>query len=255
MEFSIHEVAELTGITTRMLRYYDAIGVLKPSSKSYHGSRQYDEPALIRLQQILLFRDLGLDLSTIQQVLDRQTDERKALRSHVNMLHQEKERLTRQIAAVERTLLSLEKGEHIMTDTMFDGFDNHAQYQEEVERRWGKEAYERSDSWWNTMNDTDKSQWKSKLAQLNADWEHAAHDSTVTPQSDTAQLLAERHVDWLRGIPGTPANDPDGDVYGYVKGLAAMYVADKRFAHNYGGLAGATFVRDTLLIWVKQHQQ
>lgn len=63
--------------------------------------------------------------------------------------------------------------------------------------------------------------------------------------------LARRHVEWLSGIPGTPGHGaaPDRD---YVLGLAEMYVTDQRFAANYGGLAGATFVRDALRVYVER---
>jgi hypothetical protein len=93
--------------------------------------------------------------------------------------------------------------------------------------------------------------WKLRLKELGNDWIAAARDAGITPDSPQAQDLARRHVQWLTGIPGTPAADPDGDVKGYVLGLAEMYVADERFAANYGGTEGASFVRDALAIYVK----
>ena len=68
-----------------------------------------------------------------------------------------------------------------------------------------------------------------------------------------AQALAARHVAWLRGIPGTPAATPGGDVAGYVRGLGELYVADPRFAANYGGQAGAEFVRAALAAYADAH--
>lgn len=246
MELSTHEIAQLTGVTTRTLRHYDAIGLLPPGRIGHNGYRFYDQAALLRLQRILLLRDLGLGLPRIREVLDQHRDERQALRTHVSLLRQERRRLTRQIAAVERTLTALNEGEQLMASTIFDGFD-HRQYKEEVEQRWGKDAYERSDAWWEGKSDVEKSEWKNHLAQLNAEWIAAANDPQVTPDSPQAQALAQRHVKWLRGIPGTPAYDPNGNLDAYVRGLAQMYVADNRFAANYGGAKGAEFVRDALL--------
>ncbi|WP_455132495.1 TipAS antibiotic-recognition domain-containing protein [Microbacterium aurum] len=73
------------------------------------------------------------------------------------------------------------------------------------------------------------------------------------PISAEAQELAARHVAWLRGIPGTPAADPHGDIAGYVRGLGEMYVADERFGANYGGVAGATFVRGALAVYADRN--
>ncbi|MFP3570790.1 TipAS antibiotic-recognition domain-containing protein, partial [Paraburkholderia sp. SIMBA_030] len=68
-----------------------------------------------------------------------------------------------------------------------------------------------------------------------------------------AQDLARRHVEWLTGIPGTPTAAPVGDVKGYVTGLGEMYVADPRFAANYGGEVGAAFVRDALRVYADKN--
>ena len=81
-----------------------------------------------------------------------------------------------------------------------------------------------------------------------SDW-IAAAESGIAPDSDEAQDLARRHVEWLTGIPGTPASAPGGDVKAYVIGLGEMYVADPRFGANYGGQEGAEFVRDALRIY------
>ena len=85
-------------------------------------------------------------------------------------------------------------------------------------------------------------------------WQDAAARG-ADPQGQEAQALAARHVDWLRGIPGTPAAGvaSDGDIAGYVRGLGEMYVADERFAANYGGAAGAAFVRDALAAYAAAH--
>lgn len=131
-----------------------------------------------------------------------------------------------------------------MAKDMFDGFE-HTQYETEVTERWGEQAYAESDRWWRGMDAATKADWKEQTAALNAAWTDAAARG-IPAEGDEAQRLAARHVAWLRGIPGTPAADPDGDVAGYVRGLGEMYVADARFAANYGGAQGAAFVRDAL---------
>ena len=136
----------------------------------------------------------------------------------------------------------------MMAENMFDGFD-HTQYKDEVEQRWGKKAYADSDRWWRSMSADEKAAWQQRVSDLGRDW-IAAAEAGIAPDSDEAQALAKRHVEWLTGVPGTPASAPGGDVKGYVLGLGEMYVADPRFGDNYatgdGGTRGAEFVRDAL---------
>lgn len=243
MDWSIQEIAKLAGTTSRTLRHYGQLGLLPASRIGSNGYRYYDEQALVRLQRILLLRELGLGLAQIGEILERETDERRALAAHLEWLRGEQQRIERQIAAVAGTIRGLEGEEGLMADRMFDGF-GHTKYKDEVERRWGRDAYARSDAWWRGMSETDRAAWQETVAQLSRDW-IAAAEAGIDPASDEAQELARRHVEWLTGIPGTPAGD-GGDVAGYVRGLADMYVADERFARNYGGAEGAGFVRDAL---------
>ena len=250
MEASIQEVARLAGTTSRTLRHYDDIGLLPPSRVGANGYRWYDDDALVRLQRILLLRELGLGLDPIRRLLDEQADEPAALRTHLEWLRSEQDRIGRQIASVERTIASREKGEGIVAEQVFDGFD-HTQYREEVEARWGKDAYASSDAWWRGLGADGQARHRAAQERLSADWRTAAA-SGVDPASDEAQRLAARHVEWLGSIPGTPGAGGT-PVRAYIEGLADMYVADERFAAHYGGAAGATFVRDALHAWTARH--
>jgi MerR family transcriptional regulator, thiopeptide resistance regulator len=238
MDWSIQDIARLAGTTSRTLRHYGDIGLLEPSRVGGNGYRYYDERALTRLQRILLLRDLGLGLPAIAEILDGQQDDTAALRGHLAWLHQEQHRLDRQIASVELTIEKLEGGEQLMAEDMFTGFD-HTQYKSEVEERWGADAYAKGDAWWTSKGAAEKAQWQADLASLHADWADAANRG-ISPSGDEARALVERQVAWLNGIPGTPRSSA------YYVGLGEMYVADERFAKNYGGIAGATFVRDAL---------
>jgi DNA-binding transcriptional MerR regulator len=247
MDWSIQEIAKLAGTTSRTLRHYDDLGLLAPSRIGSNGYRYYDQAALVRLQRILLLRELGLGLAAIGDVLEGQAPEAHALAGHLEWLRQEQDRLTRQIASVEKTMQALEGGEQIMAHDMFDGFD-HTQYRDEVEQRWGTDAYERSDRWWRGMSDEERNAWKARVKELGRDWSEAA-TAGLAPESDEAQALAKRHVEWLTGVPGTPAHR--GDAKAYVIGLGEMYVADPRFGANYGGTHGAEFVRDALRVYAE----
>ncbi|MBS1697114.1 MAG: MerR family transcriptional regulator [Actinobacteria bacterium] len=261
-DWSIQEIARLTGTTSRTLRHYDDIGLLPPTRIASNGYRHYDETALVRLQRILLLRELGLGLPQIAQVVDAgpatapqlpgvTAAETDALEKHLAQLRAEQDRLARQIASVEHTIMTLREGEDLMPENMFDGF-HHTQYKEEVETRWGEKAYADSDRWWRGLGTEGQDSWKRVVAELNASW-IALAEAGADPASAEAQDVARRHVDWLTGIPGTPAYAAGGDRKAYVIGLGEMYVADPRFGANYatsaGGSAGAEFVRDALRIY------
>lgn len=244
MEWSIQEIARLTGTTSRTLRYYGDIGLLRASRVGHGGLRHYDDRALVRLQRILLLRDLGLALSDIAAVLDRERSEEEALAAHLGWLRDEQDRLARRVASGEATLTTLTEGGELMAETMFDGFD-HTVHRAEVVERWGAEADARSHEWWTSMDAGAASDWKDHATTLAQAWIDAA-ERGVPVDGPEAQALAERHVRWLTAIPGTPASTDGGDVAGYLRGLGDLYVADERFAAVYGGEGGARFVRDAL---------
>ncbi|QNG21614.1 MerR family transcriptional regulator [Rhodococcus triatomae] len=243
-------MARAAGTTSRTLRHYDDVGLLPPSRVGANGYRYYDADALMRLQRILLLRELGLGLPAIRDVLGGQTDAIAALSTHLELLEQEQVRLSRRIASVRTTIRKTREGEPLMAEEVFDGFD-HTRYESEVVERWGAEAYESGDRWWRGLGDAERRTWKQQVEELNAEWAAAAR-SGVAPDGAEATELARRHVAWLRSVPGTPGHD-GAPVTEYLLGLAEMYVADDRFAANYGGTEGASFVRDALTAYASTH--
>ncbi|MCU1425241.1 MAG: MerR family transcriptional regulator [Microbacteriaceae bacterium] len=250
MDWSINDIARLAGTTSRTLRHYGAIGLLDPTRIGSNGYRYYDEGALVRLQRILLLRELGLGLPAIAEVLDGQRDDVRALVGHLHWLEAEKRRLDTQIASVKTTITKIQGGEGLMAEESLNGFD-HTQYKEEVVARWGEQAYANSDAWWRSMSAEEKKSWSRSQLQLGTEWADAAARA-LPADSDDAQQLARRQFEWLAGIPGTPGY-PNGPTREYFVGLGEMYVADERFAANYGGVEGATFVRDAMRVYADRH--
>lgn len=237
-EYGIAEVARLAGTTSRTLRHYGDVGLLEPSRIGANGYRFYDTSALTRLQRILMLRQLGLGVAVIGDVLDA-ADETSALHAHLEWLRTESERLDRQIASVERTITSIEKGVPLMARDMFDGFD-HTQYKEEVEARWGAQAYADSDRWWRGLGAEGQQEFMDEHVAIAAAW--AELQASGAPiDGPEAQALARRHHAWIAA--GWGSKPPSAD---QLVGLADMYVADERFAVNYGGTEGAVYVRDAL---------
>lgn len=252
MEWSIQEVARIAGTTSRTLRHYDERGILPPTRIGANGYRYYDQAALVQLQRVLLLRELGLSLPEIARILAREQSVADALSAHLRLLRQERLRLKDQISAVEKTVQSLKDGRPLMAEEIFAGFD-HTQYRQEVEERWGKQAYAASDRWWRQMGEEDREAWMGQLQELNSDWQAAAQDANVGADSERAQALAGRHIEWLKTVPGAPTGSAD-ELAQYVRSLGEMYVADERFAANYGGRAGAEFVRDALVNYLAMNE-
>ncbi|WP_067696432.1 MerR family transcriptional regulator [Nocardia jejuensis] len=240
-EWSIQELARSAGTTSRTLRHYGEIGLLPPSRIGANGYRFYDQESLVRLQRILLLRELGLALPAIAEVLAGQRDTSAALRAHLELLKHEQDRIARQIASVHTTLRKTEAGEPLMAKEVFDGFD-HSQYRDEVTERWGKDAWESGNTWWNAMSDTEKQEHSQTHLDIAADYGRA-RAAGLAVESEQVQAIVERHFRWV--TTGWQGKCPTSE---YFVGLGEMYVADPRFAINYDkhGEGTAVYVRDAM---------
>jgi DNA-binding transcriptional MerR regulator len=245
MEWSIQDIARLAGTTSRTLRHYGQIGLLAPSRIGGNGYRYYDQDCLVRLQRILLLRELGLGLPAVAEVLDGQRDTAGALRTHLKLLEQERERIGRQIESVKTTLRKTEGGEQLMAEEMFDGFD-HTRYEQEVTERWGRDAYEKGDRWWRSLGDAEKKAFQQRQLDIATDYGRA-HLAGTSADSDEAQAITRRHFEWL-STTTSPTKE-------HFIGLGEMYVADPRFTANYDrhGDGTAAFVRDAMKVYAERN--
>ncbi|MFI0876149.1 MerR family transcriptional regulator [Streptomyces parvus] len=243
MEWSIQEIARQAGTTSRTLRHYGDLGLLAPSRIGSNGYRYYDQDALVRLQRILLLRELGLSLPAIKDVLEGQRDTAVALRAHLRLLEQEQARIGRQIASVRTTLHKTQEGMELMAAEVFDGFD-HTAHEQEVTERWGRDAYEEGDRWWRSLGEGEKKAFQDEHEAIARDWGRA-REAGLAADGPEAQELARRHCAWL-----SSAKEPSRS---YVIGLGEMYVADPRFGKNYDryGDGTAAFVRDALTVYAR----
>jgi DNA-binding transcriptional MerR regulator len=229
---TVSQVARLAHVTVRTLHHYDEIGLLVPSDRSRAGYRLYSDDDLARLQQILVFRELGFTLEAIAPLLDEPLpDRRAALRAQRDRLLVEQQHTAAVIRAVDAALAALE-GDHMTTDKMFEGFEefDHAQYEDEVRERWGdtdayKESARRTKSYgkaeWDAMK-TEASASLSAFAALLA----AGADPAAADAMDAAEL-ARLHIDrWF--YPCSHAMHAM---------LAEGYVTDPRFTAFYEKIA------------------
>jgi DNA-binding transcriptional MerR regulator len=232
MAFTVGELARLTGITVRALHHYDEIGLVVPSQRTASGYRLYDDQDVMRLQQVLLFRELGLPLDEIASAIDAAGTREELLRKHREALVAKRARLDAMLSALDSTLGTLEKGQAMQPDDvkqMFEGFD-HAQYEEEAKQRWGN-----TDAYKESKRRTQK-YGKAEWAQIQADWQKIYSDMAAlmnagTPVTDASvQAVVEAHRAHIDRWFYTCSVEMH-------KGLGAMYVADARFAANLDKIA------------------
>ena len=137
MVYTVKQLADLAGVSRRTLHYYDEIDLLKPSEKADNGYRYYDDAAVLRLQQILFFRELGLSLDEIGTAVDAPDfDILQALQTHRQALEQKAKRLDSLIQTIDKTIDHLEGNIEMSTNEFFTGFD------EETQKAYEKEAAE-----------------------------------------------------------------------------------------------------------------
>ncbi|MQY13530.1 HTH-type transcriptional activator TipA [Streptomyces sp. RB5] len=243
-EWSIQELARAAGTTSRTLRHYGEKGLLPPSRTGANGYRYYDEDSLVRLQRILLLRELGLGLPAIAEVLRGEQDTPSALRTHLALLEQERERLERRIASVRTTLDRTGRGEPLMAEEMFDGFD-HSRYEQEVTERWGQDAWRSGDRWWRSLTEADKEALRQRHLDIARDYGTARAEGRAA-DSPEVQAIVRRHYDWV--AVGWQGRRPTAEAF---TGLGQMYADDPRFARNYDrhGEGTARFVRDAIAVF------
>lgn len=152
MYYKIKEVADMVGISVRMLHHYDKIGLLKPESASPAGYRLYIEKDLERLQQVLFFKELEFSLQEIKDIIySPNFDRRYALEAQESLLIRKKERLEEIIKIVRKTIKSIDGGLEMDKTEMFKAFDmseiekNQEKYAEEIKQKYGNtDAYRES---------------------------------------------------------------------------------------------------------------
>jgi DNA-binding transcriptional MerR regulator len=148
--YTVKQLARLAGVTNRTLHYYDQIGLLQPTTVGSNGYRYYGEAALLRLQQILFYRELGFSLEQIKAILEEPGfDLLQALEGHKRALQGRIQRTERLIATVENTIQYL-KGETLMSkQDFYSGFDEEKQkeYTRRARERWGDKAMARTKDW------------------------------------------------------------------------------------------------------------
>jgi DNA-binding transcriptional MerR regulator len=249
VEYTINKLAQLAGVSTRTLRYYDKLGLLRPARISSSGYRIYGPREVDRLQQIMLYRELDLSLDDIDKILKSSGfDAARALHQHLSCLHQRRRELDLLIETVMNTIAEKE-GKIVMSDKeKFEGFknkliqDNEAQYGGEARHRWGDHAINGSNAKIRGMSIADQERLNALTAELYSTLRQAF--ATGDPASGLGQEAARLHKEWLCFF--WHEYNPDAH-----RSLAEMYVDDPRFTAHYDKAQPGTavFLRDAIRIF------
>ena len=249
MAYTIKEIADLAGVSTRTLRYYDQIGLFPPARTGPNGYRYYNPEHLLRLQQILFFREMDVPLKEIRGILEQDDfDLLAALESHRSALHSRARRLERLIATIDRTIENI-KGENQMTaKDYFEGFDE-THYQAEAQERWGHTPqYAESQRKWSSYTQEQKRAIKEEGGEITRRMVGA--NPNLKPDDPGVQAAVGEYYTYINQYFYTCP-------VGFLRNLADMWVDDPRFAVNYERVreGGAVFVRDAVHIYCDQHEE
>jgi DNA-binding transcriptional MerR regulator len=245
---TVKQLSRLAGVTPRTLHHYDAIGLLEPSRVGANGYRYYGEEAMLRLQQILFYRELDLPLEEIKEILGRQDfDVLGALQSHREALDRQVRRLNRLIQTVDHTITYLKGKEPMSANEIFAGFseEQQEQYAREAEDLYGAESVRASMKKWKGYSAAEKQQILEEGGRNYRDLVAAMPRGADSPE---AQAIVERwrkHMDYF----WTPSLEQ-------LLALAEGYNTDPRFKANFDKIHPqlAEFVLDAVKVYVEKRK-
>ncbi len=234
---SVHDVAQLTGITARTLHHYDKIGLLKPAKVTQAGYRMYDDTALGRLQTILLFRELQFPLKEIKAILDSPDfDLTEALAQQIRLLELQYKHIG-ELITFTRQMQS--KGVITMNFEVFDKSEIE-KYEAEVKEKWGNtKAYQEYRQKDIARNEDSYGKLANELMTIFSELGALKH---LRPDADEVQKKISALQKFITDHYYTCTNE-------ILHGLGEMYVCDARFKNNIdkaGGTGTADFVKQAI---------
>jgi DNA-binding transcriptional MerR regulator len=247
--FTVKQLSKLAGVTPRTLRHYDDIGLLKPSRIGENGYRYYEEESLLKLQQILFYRELDFPLDDIRKIMGRRDfDVLKALESHKESLTKQMERTKRLLVTVDNTIHHL-KGEKLMSQkSLFEGFseEEQEQYAQEAEKMYDPETVRVSNKKWKSYSDAEKKRILAEGKAVYTDLASAMPKGSASKEVQAVIARWHKHMQYFWS-----PNDEQ------LLGLADLYNNDPRFRENYEKVAPnlSEFMREAVKVYVEKRKK
>lgn len=249
MEYTVQQLAKLSGVSGRTLRYYDEIDLLKPARISSSGYRIYGEKEVDLLQQILFYRELEVSLDKIRQIIHHPDfDLVSALQQHVQKLQEKHARLEQIISTVQTTIESKEGGTPMKDQEKFEGLkqkmidENEQQYGKEVRQQYGDQVVDDSNAKMRGLTEADFKRMNEVEKAFFTELKKAF--DTGDPASPEAQKAVALHKEWLSFT--WPKYSKEAHA-----GLGEMYVSDDRFTAYYDQHieGGTVFLRNAINVY------
>ncbi len=247
--FTVKQLSELAGVTPRTLHHHDAIGLLKPSRVGDNGYRYYGEESMLRLQQILFYRELGIPLEDIKKIMGRRDfDVMGALQSHKDALKKQVARLNRLINTVDNTILYLKGNKEMSNKQLFEAFsdEQQAEYEKEIAQMYDPATVKASIKKWKGYTAAEKQRIGEEGNAVYKDILAAMPKGAASREAQAGIERWRKHIEyfWI----------PDDE---QLLGLADLYNEDSRFKGNFDKIDPrlAEFMREAVKIHVKNRKK
>lgn len=222
--YTVKQLARYAGVSVRTLHHYDAIGLLKPARRR-NGYRQYGQEEVLRLQQILFFRELGFSLDEIKDVLSRPDfNVLEALEKHRTLLQKRSERLQTLLETVDKTISNLRGEREMEIREYYEGFTDEQieAYRREARERYGEKTVDESER---RVLDMGKEKFTALHSEGQRIFRSMADNMDKGPESEIIQGLVKEWRQWLENFHQYSGEE--------VLGLGRAYSQDQRFADFY----------------------
>ncbi len=246
--FTVKQLSKLASVTPRTLRHYDAIDLLKPSQIGKNGYRYYDEDSLLRLQQILFYRELDLRLEDIKKIVSRRDfDVMGALESHKAALRNQVARLNKLIRTVDETMEYLKGEKQMSSKDLFYGFSEEEQekYALEAKQLYNPDTVIASNKKWKSYSAAEKERIITEGNAIYTDLVAAIARGVADPQVQALIGRWRKHIEYF----WRPTDDQ-------LIALANSYYDDPRFKTNFDKMDPrlARFIGEAVKIYVKNRK-
>ena len=240
---TVHEVSRLTGVSIRTLQYYDRIGLLSPTDRTDAGYRLYDDAALEKLQQILLFRELQFPLKDIRKIINSPDfDRSRALEQQIELLKLKKEHIENLIELAQGIG---SEGVNKLTRKGFEAFDTGKieEYAKQAKAAWGNtDAYKEYEQKSKGRTREEDSEISRQIMDI---FKEFGKIREADPGSPEAQALVKKLQDYITEKMYTCTDE-------ILSGLGKMYGSGGDFTKNidsFGGEGTAQFASDAIEIY------
>lgn len=231
--YSVKKLAKLAGVSVRTLHLYDQMGLLKPSLRTEARYRMYGEKELLRLQQILFYRELDMPLKDIGVLLDNvEFNLVKALEGHKMALISKQQRIETMLETIDKTIGHLKQEKTMLShEELYEGFSKEQgeAYRNEAAKKWGAEAVETSGNSLQKLGKVHFEQLKKEQKDIAATLFSMMNEDPTSPK---VQAQIAWHYENIRKFWGTHGSaEKQAEAY---SGLGQLYVDDERYTQVNG---------------------